>query len=73
MFTILSGIISDKIILSGRLSRIAVRKLFNTTGFFVPALSVLCLMFVNCQNPFIGVILVTIGLAFRYLYIVVLD
>ena len=64
LFTILSGIMSDKIIQTKKLSRTAVRKLFNTVGFLVPMGAVIGLIFVTCTNAYVGVALVTIGLAF---------
>ena len=64
LFTILSGIFSDKIIQTNKISRTTVRKIFNTVGFLVPMLSVIGLIFVTCENPYIGVLLITVGLAF---------
>ena len=69
LFTILSGIISDKIIQSGKMSRTVVRKLFNTVGFLVPMCAVFGLIFVTCKNPYISVLLITIGLAFRLVFL----
>ena len=64
LFTILSGIMSDKIIQTKKLSRTAVRKLFNTVGLLVPMGAVIGLIFVTCTNAYVGVALVTLGLAF---------
>ena len=64
LFTILSGIISDKVIQSGKLTRSTVRKLFNTVGFLVPMFAVIGLIFVTCEDPYIGVLFITFGLAF---------
>jgi hypothetical protein len=65
LFTLLSGILSDKIIQSKKLSKTTVRKIFNTVGFIVPMLSVIGLIFVTCENPYLGVLFITLGLAFR--------
>jgi len=64
LFIILSGILSDHIIKSGRLSRTCVRKMFNTTGFLVPMMSMICLIFVTCEHPYVGVFFVSTALAF---------
>jgi ACS family sodium-dependent inorganic phosphate cotransporter-like MFS transporter 5 len=64
LFTILSGILSDKMIQSGKITRTACRKLFNTIGFTVPMFAVIGLIFVNCQYPYLGVLCIAIGLAF---------
>lgn len=62
LFIILSGIIADKMQTLG-VSKLAVRKIFNSIGFLVPMSAVIGLMFVTCQYKFIGVVLLTIGLA----------
>lgn len=64
LFIILSGILSDIIIKSGKYSRTCVRKIFNTLGFLVPMASMICLIFVTCENPYLGVVFVSIALAF---------
>ena len=62
---VLSGMVSDKVVKGGLMRRIVARKLFNTLGFVIPMICVLCLMFVNCQRAYIGVILITVGLGVR--------
>ena len=64
LFIVLSGVASDRLIRSGTLSRTLVRKGFNTVGFLVPMASMVCLMFVTCQNPYLGVVFVSVALAF---------
>lgn len=63
-FIIVSGILSDKIIQTKKVSRTSVRKFFNTLGFIVPMMSMICLIFVTCSNPYLGVIFISIALAF---------
>jgi ACS family sodium-dependent inorganic phosphate cotransporter-like MFS transporter 5 len=64
LFTISSGILSDKLIQAGRLSRAIVRKIFNSVGFIVPMIAVIGLIFITSDKAYYGVLLVTIGLAF---------
>jgi len=64
LFTISSGILSDKLIQVGRLSRAIVRKIFNSVGFIVPMIAVIGLIFITSDKAYYGVLLVTIGLAF---------
>ena len=61
--TILSSIIGDKLIQSGKLSKTAVRKIFNTLGLVLPLCAVIGLAFVTCADPYVGVALLTLGLA----------
>lgn len=63
LFIISSGVIGDKIQRLG-LSKTNVRKLFNTLGFIMPMFAVIGLMFVTCEIKYIGVALLTVGLAF---------
>lgn len=60
---LVSGQIGDKLIVSKKLSKVAVRKLFNTLGLILPAAAVGALCFVTCSTPYVGVALLTIGLA----------
>jgi ACS family sodium-dependent inorganic phosphate cotransporter-like MFS transporter 5 len=61
---ILSGFISDKLIKSGKMSRCNVRRLFNTLGILMPSFAMAGLGFVECDKPYFGVALLTIGLGF---------
>ena len=54
----------DKLVMSFKISKTAVRKIFNSLGFFVPMLAVIGLTFVTCEIKYVGVVLLTIGLAF---------
>lgn len=60
---LVSGAIADRIIMSKKLSKVAVRKLFNTLGLILPASAVAALCFVDCSTPYVGVALLTVGLA----------
>lgn len=64
LLTIVSSIVGDKLIQSNTLSKTTVRKLFNTLGFIVPMGAVIGLGFVTCSDPYIGVALLVVGLAF---------
>ena len=64
MLIILSGLTADQIIKSGKLSRTNVRKIFNGTSNYVPMLAVIGLGFIDCSRPYIGLILICIGLSF---------
>lgn len=63
-FIVASSVIGDKLYQSGRLSKTAVRKIFNTLGLIVPMGAVIALSFVTCAQPYVGVALLTLGLAF---------
>jgi hypothetical protein len=49
---------------SFKISKTAVRKIFNSLGFFVPMVAVIGLSFVTCEFKYVGVALLTLGLAF---------
>lgn len=59
-----SSIISDRIIRSGKLSRTNTRKVFGAIGFLVPILSIIGLAFITCNDWFIAIILLVIGISF---------
>jgi len=61
---IISGLISDKLIDSQVISRKTARRIFNTTGLFVPVVATFILAFVDCSNPYLAVALLTIGVGF---------
>lgn len=60
---LISGFIGDSLIERKVLSKVAVRKLFNTLGLVLPASAVVALCFVTCEHPYVGVALLTVGLA----------
>jgi len=60
---LLSSMIGDKMIESGKFTREAVRKIFNTLGLVLPAIAVFGLSFVTCSTPYIGVALLVAGLS----------
>jgi ACS family sodium-dependent inorganic phosphate cotransporter-like MFS transporter 5 len=62
LVTIVSSAVGDKLIQSKKLSKTAVRKIFNTLGLLIPAVSMVGLAFVTCSNPYMGVALLTVGL-----------
>ncbi len=64
LFIVLSGVISDKLIATKSFSRTLVRKGFNTLGFLVPMASMVGLIFVTCRHPYLGVVFVSVALAF---------
>ncbi|CAF0884887.1 unnamed protein product [Brachionus calyciflorus] len=64
ILNLLSSIISDKLITSGKLSRTNTRRLFGFIGLFVPLCSVIGLSFVTCKNPALGIALLVIGISF---------
>jgi len=55
--------IGDKMIQSGKFTRVVVRKIFNTLGLVLPAVAVLGLCFVTCSSPYVGVALLVAGLS----------
>lgn len=61
--TIISSVVGDKLISTNTLSKTAVRKLFNIIGNILPASAVIGLAFVTCAHPYVGVALLTFGLA----------
>lgn len=60
----MSGIVGDKLMQVFGLTKATVRKLFNGLGLFVPMLAVIGLAFVTCHYKYVGVALLTVGLAF---------
>lgn len=57
--------LADMVIRKTFLTRTNTRKLFNTIGTFVPAISVIGLAFLTCQLKYYAVALLTIGVAFK--------
>ena len=64
IFTITSSNVADVILRKTRLSRTILRKIANSLGNLVPMGAVIGLIFVNCQSPYAGVALLSVGLAF---------
>ena len=64
VFIILSSLLGDKLISSGKLSRIHVRKIFNGIGLAFPVVAIIALSFIDCTQPYLGVLLLSIGVAF---------
>lgn len=60
----ISSVISDKLIISGVISKSTIRKIFNGIGLIVPMIAVLFLSMVTCANPYMGVFLLTFGVGF---------
>ncbi len=67
-----SSIASNKIILSGYISKTNTRRLFAAIGFFVPMLAVVGLIFVTCMYPTLAIVLLIIGISFSYMLIYLL-
>ena len=61
---IVSSQISDFLIQSQLLSRNKVRKIFSGFSLLVPMVATLFLAFVDCSNPYLAVILLSIGVGF---------
>lgn len=64
VITLVSSVISDHLIKNNYLEKDTVRRIFNSIGFFVPSALMILLSFVNCDKPYLGVVYMTIGLAF---------
>lgn len=64
IFISLSSLCADKLIRTGKFRRITIRKLFNGLGLSVPILTLIGLSFITCRQPYLGVVLLTIGIAF---------
>lgn len=62
IFIVSAGFVGDKMVKLG-VEKIAVRKLFNTIGFVCSMLAVCGLMVVTCHTKYVGVFLLTLGLA----------
>ncbi|RNA20803.1 sialin isoform X1 [Brachionus plicatilis] len=60
----ISSVISDRLILSGSISKSSIRKIFNGIGLLVPMVSVILLSLVTCANPYMGVVLLAFGVGF---------
>lgn len=63
--TITFGVVSDKLIRSKTLSRSNARRVFNALGLGVPMIAVFCLSFVDCTVPYLGVVFLTVAMAFN--------
>lgn len=57
------GLATDTILRLNLLSRHNLRRTFNAIGLIVAAAFVICLSFVNCSMPYLGVAFLTLGLA----------
>ena len=64
ILNMLSSIISDKLIHTGKISRTNVRRIFGGIGSFIPLGAVLGLAFVTCKNPDVAIALLIIGISF---------
>lgn len=62
--TLTSSNVADILMRKTKLNRTVLRKIANSIGNFGPMAAVIGLIFVNCQNPYIGVVLLSLGLAF---------
>ncbi|CAF0855781.1 unnamed protein product [Brachionus calyciflorus] len=60
-----SSFCADYLITKKILSKLAVRRLFTGLGMYLPAIGLIFLSFVDCSMPYLGVILLTLGLAFN--------
>ena len=65
LFVVISSLIGDVCLEKLNWRRSMVRKLFNGFGMFVPMAAAVSLVGVTCAIPFVGVVFLTIGLAFK--------
>lgn len=66
--TVSFGAVSDKLIRSNTLTRSNARRVFNGLGLGVPMIAVFCLSFVDCSIPYLGVVFLSIAMAFNGFY-----
>ncbi len=63
IFINISSVLGDKILRENLLSRKMVRKIFNGIGLAFPVGTLIGLSFVTCENPYVGVALLCVGMA----------
>lgn len=68
LVTVIFGSVCDKIIRNKILSRTNLRRTFNGLGLFMPMVAVLALSFVDCSMPYLGVVCLTVAMAFNGFY-----
>lgn len=68
LVTVTFGVVSDKLIRSNTLTRTNSRRLFNTLGLGMPMVAIFCLSFVDCSIPYVGVVCLTVAMAFNGFY-----
>lgn len=59
------GLFTDTLLRKNVLTRKNLRRVFTTIGLLVAAIFVICLSFVTCFLPYLGVACLTLGLAFK--------
>lgn len=63
-FIVMSGVVSDALTKSKKLTVTQARKIFNTLGELVPAAAIIALGFLDCTLSYVAVILLTIAVSF---------
>lgn len=61
--TITFGAVSDKIIRAQLVNRSNARKIYTGIGLYGPMIGMICLSFVDCSIPYVGVACLTFGIA----------
>ena len=62
---IISSFIADYLTTSNVMSKLTVRRLFTGLGMFIPMFALICLSFIDCTRPYLGVAFLTLGMAFK--------
>jgi hypothetical protein len=67
LVTAVTGVLSDRILHHRKnpLSKVNIRRLHNAIGLLFPMAAIICLSFVKCNVPYLGVFFLTLGLAFK--------
>lgn len=66
--TVTFGSVSDRLIRANYVTKSNARRLFNGFGLGGPMIAVICLSFVNCSLPYLGVVCLTAAMAFNGFY-----
>jgi hypothetical protein len=61
----MSSVVVDKVIRSKKVSRTTARRIFSLLGLVLPGITIIALSFVNCTVVVLGVIILTLGVAFE--------
>jgi hypothetical protein len=63
---ILTSFLADYLIKNKVFTLITLRRLFSAIGFLSPIVSFICLSFVTCESPHVGIGILTAAHAFTY-------
>ena len=65
IFMFVFSILSDNLLLTDKISKKNVRRIFIGIGTLLPSIFIIGLSFVTCQHVVLGVVLLTLGVGFE--------